>query len=284
MRKDRKKELEKVSSELIKTALYEDINNCEDITSAAIFEDEQDHFYLLAKDKGILCGIDIFEKVFKTINPSCKIKIEISDGARIEKNMIIAKIFGKVAPILKAERTALNFLSHLSGIASRTNEFVLETAGRSTILDTRKTLPGLRELQKIAVRCGGGENHRMGLWDMVMIKDNHIDTAGGIKKAVRKVREKWGSRYKIEVETRDLDEVKEALHSGADRIMLDNMSIETMQKAVELINRKTETEASGNMILERISEVSHTGVDYISVGELTHSVKALDFSLKRGQR
>ena len=276
--------MKKDISELIKTALYEDINGREDITSSAIFEDEQDHFYLISKDMGILCGIDIFEKVFKTVDPSCKIKIEISDGARIEKNMIIAKIYGRVAAILQAERTALNFLSHLSGIASKTDKFVREAAGRSTILDTRKTLPGLRELQKIAVRCGGGENHRMGLWDMVMIKDNHIDAAGGIQKAVQKVRERWGTKYEIEVETRDLDEVKEALQSGANRIMLDNMSIETMQKAVELINGKTETEASGNMILERISKVSLTGVDYISVGELTHSVKAFDFSLKKGQR
>ena len=276
--------MKKDISELIKTALYEDINGREDITSSAIFEDEHDHFYLISKDMGILCGIDIFEKVFKTVDPSCKIKIEISDGARIEKNMIIAKIYGRVAAILQAERTALNFLSHLSGIASKTDKFVREAAGRSTILDTRKTLPGLRELQKIAVRCGGGENHRMGLWDMVMIKDNHIDAAGGIQKAVQKVRERWGTKYEIEVETRDLDEVKEALQSGANRIMLDNMSIETMQKAVELINGKTETEASGNMILERISKVSLTGVDYISVGELTHSVKAFDFSLKKGQR
>ena len=178
----------------------------------------------------------------------------------------------------------MNLLSHLSGIASKTNEFVRETNGRSTILDTRKTLPGLRELQKYAVRCGGGENHRMGLYDMVMVKDNHIDAAGGIEKAVNKVRDKWGSKYKIEVETRTLEEVGKALISGVDRIMLDNMNIETMRKAVELINGKTETEASGNMILDRISKVSQTGVDFISVGELTHTVKAFDFSLKRGKR
>ncbi len=279
-----KKELKKDISELIKFALHEDINDREDITGSAIFEDEQDHFYLISKDMGILCGIDIFDKVFKIIDPSIKIKIEISDGARIEKNMIIAKIYGKVAAILLAERTALNFLSHLSGIASKTDEFIREAAGRSTILDTRKTLPGLRELQKYAVRCGGGENHRMGLYDMVMIKDNHIDAAGGITKAVKKVREKWGTKFKIEVETRYLDEVKEALHSGTNRIMLDNMSIETMQKAVEYINGKTETEASGNMTLDRITGVAQTGVDYISIGELTHSVKAFDFSLKRGQK
>ena len=276
--------MEKYIFELIKISLSEDFKDSEDVTGSAIFQDEQDHFYLLAKDKGILCGIDLFEKVFKAIDPSSKIKIEISDGARIEKNMIIAKIYGNVAVILKAERTALNFLSHLSGIASKTDEFVREAAGRSTILDTRKTLPGLRELQKYAVRCGGGENHRMGLYDMVMIKDNHIDAASGIENAVKKVRDKWGSKYKIEVETRDLKEVKQALELGVNRIMLDNMNIETMHKAVELINGLVETEASGNMTLDKISEVSHTGVDYISVGELTHTVKAFDFSLKRGKR
>ncbi len=279
-----KKEIKKDITEIIKTALYEDINDREDITGSAIFEDEQDHFYLVSKDKGILCGMDIFEKVFKTVDPSIKIKIKISDGSGIEKNMIIAQIFGNVAAVLQAERTALNFLSHLSGIASKTDAFVREAAGRSKILDTRKTLPGLRELQKYAVRCGGGENHRMGLWDMVMIKDNHIDAAGGIAKAVQKVRKRWNNKYKIEVEARDLDEVKEALNCSVDRIMMDNMSIETMQKAVEYINGKTETEASGNMILERIFEVAQTGVDYISVGELTHSVKVFDFSLKRGER
>ena len=276
--------MEKDLSELIKNALYEDVNKYEDITSSAIFQDEKDHFYLLAKDDGILCGIKIFEKVFKTIDPSSKIETEISDGDRIEKNMVIAKIYGKIAAILKAERTALNLLSHLSGIASKTNEFVKETNDRSTILDTRKTLPGLRQLQKYAVRCGGGENHRMGLYDMVMIKDNHIDAAGGIEKAVKKIRDKWSSKYTIEVEIRDLEEVKQALESGVDRIMLDNMSIETMREAVELINGRVETEASGNMTLERISDVSQTGVDYISVGELTHTIKAFDFSLKRGER
>ena len=276
--------MEKYISELIKAALSEDINKKGDITSSAIFQDEKDHFYLLAKDKGILCGIEIFKKVLKIIDPEIKVEIEICDGNRIEKNAIIAKIFGRVIGILKAERTALNLLSHLSGIASKTNEFVRETNGRSTILDTRKTLPGLRELQKYAVRCGGGKNHRMGLYDMVMIKDNHIDAAGGIENAVKKVRDKWGSKYKIEVETRDLKEVKIALESGVDRIMLDNMNYKTMRKAVELINGKTETEASGNMTLDRISEVSHTGVNYISVGELTHTIKAFDFSLKRGKR
>ena len=276
--------MEKYIFELIKTTLYEDINKQEDITSSAIFTNEEDHFYLLSKDEGILCGINIFEKVFKTIDPLCSFKTEMFDGDRIKNKMIIANISGKVATILKAERTALNLLSHLSGIASKTSEFVRETGGRATILDTRKTLPGLRQLQKYAVRCGGGENHRMGLYDMVMIKDNHIDATGGIGKAVKKVRDKWGSKFKIEVETRDLEEVRKAVNSGVDRIMLDNMNIETMREAVDFINGETETEASGNIILERISEVSRTGVDFISVGELTHTVKAFDFSLKRGKR
>jgi len=276
--------MEKYISELIKVALSEDLKDREDVTSSAIFQNEKDHFYLFAKDKGILCGIEIFEKVITIIDPSSEIETEICDGDKIEKNAIIAKIFGKVSAILKAERTALNLLSHLSGIASKTGEFVKETNGRSTILDTRKTLPGLRQLQKYAVSCGGGENHRMGLYDMVMIKDNHIDAADGIEKAVKKIRNKWGNKYKIEVETRNIKEVKQALESGVDRIMLDNMNIKTMREAVELINGKIETEASGNMTVERISEVSRTGVDYISVGELTHTVKAFDFSLKRGKR
>ena len=271
-------------SELIEIALYEDIKDSGDVTSSAIFTNEEDHFYLLSKDEGVLCGIDIFEKVFKIVDPLCSFKTDMSDGDEIKKNMIIANVSGKVATILKAERTALNILSHLSGIASKTAEFVREAGGRATILDTRKTLPGLRELQKYAVRCGGGENHRMGLYDMVMIKDNHIDATGGIKKAVKKVRDKWGSKFKIEVETRDLEEVRKALNSGVDRILLDNMNIERMKKAVELINGKTEIEASGNMSLEKISEISNTGVDFISVGELSHTVKAFDFSLKRGKR
>ena len=271
-------------SKLVEIALYEDIKDSGDVTSSAIFTNEEDHFYLLSKDKGILCGIDIFEKVFKTIDPLCSFKTEMSDGDRIENKMIIANITGKVATILKAERTALNLLSHLSGIASKTAEFVREAGGRATILDTRKTLPGLRELQKYAVRCGGGENHRMGLYDMVMIKDNHIDAAGGIGKAVKKVRDRWGSKFKIEVETRDLEEVRKALNSGVDIILLDNMNIKKIKKAVALINGKTETEASGNISLEKISEISNTGVDFISVGELTHTVKAFDFSLKRGKR
>ncbi|MDP8269291.1 MAG: carboxylating nicotinate-nucleotide diphosphorylase [Candidatus Tenebribacter davisii] len=268
--------------ELIKIAFKEDLNEMEDVTSSAIFQNEEDHFYLLAKDTGILCGIEIFEKTFLAVDPEIIIKTDFQDGDKIRSNEIIATIQGKVAAILQAERTALNLLSHLSGIATKTNEFVKLTKGKTKILDTRKTLPGLRKMQKYAVRCGGGENHRMGLYDMVMIKDNHIDAAGSIGKAVKKIRNKWGNKFQIEVETRNIYEVQQALDSGADRIMLDNMNLEMMQKAVKLISKRAETEASGNMTLDRISEVSQTGVDYISVGELTHTIKAFDFSLKRG--
>jgi nicotinate-nucleotide pyrophosphorylase (carboxylating) len=202
------------------------------------------------------------------------------DGASIGKGDLIAEISGKVVSILKSERTALNFLSMLSAVATRTSAFVKESRGLVTVLDTRKTIPGFRQLQKYAVRCGGGSNHRMGLYDMVMIKDNHIDAAGGIKAAVGIIRDQWGERYKIEVETRNIGEVREALACGVDRIMLDNMSdIETME-AVRLINGKCETEASGNMTLGRIRKVATTGVNFISIGEITHSIKAFDFSLK----
>jgi len=267
---------------LIKKAFNEDFANAGDVTSSAIFSDEKDNYFLLSKDDGVLCGIDFFKKVFLKIDENIELKIFKKDGEKIKNGEIVATIFGKVNSILKAERTALNLLSHLSGIASKTAKFVQKISGKTKILDTRKTLPTLRELQKYAVKCGGGENHRMGLFDLAMIKDNHIDAAGGIENAVRKIREKWNG--KIEVETRNLSEVKIALNCGVDRIMLDNMNNETMQKAVKIICRKAETEASGNMNLERISAVSETGVDYISVGELTHSVTAFDFSLKRGKK
>lgn len=270
-----------MKEDVIWQALQEDFADCGDVTGEAIFSTEKDNFILMAKAEGVLCGIQQFRRVFTQINPSVKIQTFFQDGDSIEKTEIIAELEGKVAAILKAERTALNLLSHLSGIASKTAEFVKAAKGKTTILDTRKTLPGLRSLQKYAVRCGGGQNHRMGLFDMVMIKDNHIDAAGGIFQAVKKIKDKWHNKFKIEVETRNLQEVQEALECKVDRIMLDNMNCETMKKAVELIAGKCETEASGNITLNRISEVAETGVDFISVGELTHSVTAFDFSLKK---
>ncbi len=267
--------------EILLTALEEDFADLGDVTGEVIFSNEIDQFVLLSKQNGTLCGLKEFRQIFDEIDTTIQIKCFFNDGDKIQSGDIIAEINGKVASILKAERTALNILAHLSGIASRTAEFVKAANGKSIILDTRKTLPGLRELQKYAVRCGGGQNHRLGLYDMVMIKDNHIDAVGGIKKAVEKIRHKWNDKFKIEVETRHLQEVTEALECSVDRIMLDNMDLKTMQKAVELITGKCETEASGNMTLDRISQVAATGVDFISVGELTHSVKAFDFSLKK---
>lgn len=265
---------------LIEMALFEDLRASGDVTADAIFRNENFSYRLVAKESGILCGTDIFTRVMLTVDPRIELSCSYRDRDSVKKGDIIADVSGPVKSVLKAERTALNLLSHLSGIATRTSLFVAETGGRCVILDTRKTLPGYREIQKYAVRCGGGSNHRMGLYDMVMIKDNHSDAAGGIAAAVAKIRSVYGSTFRVEVEVRNTEEVMQAVEAGADRIMLDNMSTAEMKKSVNLIAHRAETEASGNMTLERIGEVSMTGVDYISVGELTHSVRAFDFSLK----
>ncbi len=267
---------------IVKEALKEDIKGDLDVTTEAIFTKKQKVvFKLLAKDNGVLCGKDVFVEVFKTIDKNTKIDFYFKDGSLLKKGDIVARVRGDVKTVLKGERTALNFISHLSGVSTKTSLFVKEAEGKLKILDTRKTIPGLRMLQKYAVFCGGGENHRIGLYDMILIKDNHIDAAGGITEAVKKARKKWGYKYNVEVETRNLEEVKEALQCNVERIMLDNMNLETMKKAVEIIAKKTETEASGNMTLERIKEVAETGVDFISFGELTHTVTVFDFSLKK---
>jgi nicotinate-nucleotide pyrophosphorylase (carboxylating) len=267
---------------LIKISLEEDLSNIGDITSESIFDKKQQaSFVLLAKDDGILCGKNIFIDVFKYIDKKCIVEFYFEDGFKIKKNDIIARVKGSVISILKGERTALNFISLLSGVATKTSIFVKETNNKIKILDTRKTIPGFRILQKYAVKCGGGQNHRIGLYDMILIKDNHIDAAGSISNAVEKVRAKYGSKYKIEVETRNLPEVEEALKLKVDRIMLDNMNLELMKQSCNLINKKIETEASGNMSLEKINEVATTGVDFISFGELTHTIKVFDFSLKK---
>jgi nicotinate-nucleotide pyrophosphorylase (carboxylating) len=267
-------------SKLIELALYEDLQNVGDVTSESIFTDQEHKFFLVAKDDGILCGIDLFRDVFSAVDSSVALNFFKKDGDEISKGDKIAEVSGKVVSILKAERTAINFLSHLSGISTKTAEFVKVADGKVTILDTRKTIPGYRDLEKYAVKCGGAENHRAGLYDMVMIKDNHADAAGGITAAVERVRAKWGNQFKIEVECRTFDEVKEALDCKVDRIMLDNMSNDQTREAVDFINGQAETEGSGNMTIQRIPEVAQTGVDFISFGELTHTVKAFDFSLR----
>ncbi|MCP5515178.1 MAG: carboxylating nicotinate-nucleotide diphosphorylase [Spirochaetales bacterium] len=265
---------------LIKLALEEDLGKDGDITSESVFTDHYGKYRLLAKESGILCGIDIFTKVYKTVDSETLVTAWFEDGDEIKPGDVIADIEGKVVSILKAERTSINFIAMLSAIATKTSLFVKKADGKVKILDTRKTIPGYRMLSKYAVRCGGALNHRAGLYDMALVKDTHIDAAGSIEKAVGKIRARFGGRIKIEVEARDLGEVKKALESGADRIMLDNMSDEITAEAVRLIARGAETEASGNMSLERIETVSKTGVDYISFGELTHTIKSFDFSLK----
>ena len=261
-------------------ALEEDMLEVGDVTSMAIFSGEHDSFTLIAKEPGILCGVAVAVEVLLEVDERIECTFFRRDGERLESGMTVAEISGPVAAILSAERTMLNYLSHLSGIATKTAKYV-EAAAPATILDTRKTIPGLRHLQKYAVTCGGGRNHRMGLHDMVMIKDNHIDAAGGITAAVQRTRERWGERFAIEVETRTLAEVREALECGVQRIMLDNMPDELMSAAVALVDGAVETEASGNVTLERIPAIAATGVDFISVGALTHTVTALDFSLRK---
>lgn len=271
-------ELEK----LIAAALAEDLAEAGDITSNAIFSDEEGRARLVSKDSGILAGCEVFTEVFNAVDPGTKVDFFMQDGNALYTGDIIVEVSGKVLSILTAERTAINFLSYLSGIATETRKFV-EALGRepkTVILDTRKTLPGYRHLAKYAVKAGGGTNHRLGLYDMVMIKDNHIDAAGSITQAVSKVRNVYGNKYKIEVECRTLRDVEEAVGLGVDVVMLDNMDAETVKSAVQLKDRQVRFEVSGNMNLERVKQYALEGIDYISVGSLTHSVKAFDFSLQ----
>ncbi|HOS31529.1 MAG TPA: carboxylating nicotinate-nucleotide diphosphorylase [Treponemataceae bacterium] len=267
---------------LIKRALKEDLDKNGDITSNSIFSRKtQAVFKLLAKDDGVLCGIDVFRAVFACLDKKVVVETSFKDGDRLTKGDVVAKVTGPLISILTGERTSLNLISHLSGVATKTARFVSAVNGKPVILDTRKTVPGMRKLQKYAVASGGGQNHRIGLYDMILIKDNHVDAAGGITAAVAKARGKWGNRFKIEVETRNLDEVREALGCKVDRIMLDNMNNDLMKEAVKLIAGKAETEASGNMTLERLPSLAECGVDFVSFGELTHSVSIFDFSLKQ---
>ena len=267
--------------DVIKNALCEDINYID--TSADLVFDENDTTtaYFVAKASGILCGIDVALRVFELLDSSFEVTKHFEDGAKVNKGDVIADFKGKTAYLLKGERTALNLLQHMSGIATQTNEAVEKIKGtNASVADTRKTLPGLRALQKYAVTVGGGKNHRYNLSDGVMLKDNHIDACGSIANAVAKVRKNLGHMVKIEVETRNLDEVKQAVETGVEVIMLDNMTNEQMREAVNYVNGRALLEASGNITGETISDVAKTGVDIISIGALTHSVKAFDISMK----
>lgn len=267
--------------DLIKSALKEDINYIDITTDNLIPQEQEGEAKFLAKAEGVLCGIDVAIKVFTLIQPDFQYEIFINDGEYVKKGDIIATVKGKTRTILKGERTALNLLQHMSGIATMTNRIVKIVEGtNASIADTRKTLPGLRPIQKYAVTVGGGKNHRYNLSDAAMLKDNHVDAGGGITGAVKKLRSKLGHMAKVELEVRNLDELKEALSVDVDVIMLDNMDNETMKKAVEITNGKALLEASGGITEETIRGVAETGVDIISIGALTHSVKAFDISLK----
>jgi nicotinate-nucleotide pyrophosphorylase (carboxylating) len=264
---------------IIERALAEDIG-AGDVTSAPIIPANA-HLYgeFLAKEAGILAGLDVVHEVFRQLDPAIVLSPRLQDGDAFAVGDILATVSGSGPGILMGERVALNFLQRMSGIATMTHRYVQATAGaRARILDTRKTMPGLRALDKLAVRLGGGVNHRIGLYDMVLIKDNHIEAAGSITAAVERVRAA-GIALPIEVEIDDLAQLDEALAANVERIMLDNMDTETMRAAVERVAGRVELEASGGVTLERVPEIAATGVDYISVGAITHSVKALDISL-----
>ena len=269
------------TDKLIEIALMEDIGDGDVTTSSIVSTPLKATARLLAKEELILAGIDIFHRVYKKLDAQLEFIKHFEDGDNVSQGRVIGEVSGDVAAILKGERIALNFLQRLSGIATLTHRFVTKvTSYPVKILDTRKTTPGWRALEKYAVKMGGGENHRFGLFDAVLIKDNHIRAAGGIGEAVRRVKGKVPHDFKIEVETSNLQEVKEALNSDVDTIMLDNMSTDMMEKAVAMINKRVLVEASGNTGLDNIEEIASTGVDFISVGALTHSAKAVDISLQ----
>ena len=269
---------------IIHNALKEDIGKGDITTRATIGKSKKAVGKFLVKDSGVITGLEIAKTVFKSVDEKIKFEIIIKDGSIVKRGDVVAIVSGKAQSLLTAERTALNFLQRMSGIATSArlySEKVKHT--RAKVIDTRKTVPGLRMLDKMAVKAGSCENHRIGLYDMFLIKDNHIEVAGSITKAVAdcvKYQRKHHTKFKIEVETKNLREIEEAITTKADVIMLDNFSVDDMRKAVQLINGKCKIEASGGITIDTIKEIAETGVDYISVGALTHSVKALDISLE----
>ena len=275
---------DKTTLKLIKNALQEDVKSGDITTKATISKSKKAIGEFLVKAEGIIAGLEIAKAVFKSVDPKIKFDIKIKDGSKVKYGDVAAVVSGKAQSLLTAERTALNFLQRMSGIATSANnysEMVKHT--KAKVIDTRKTVPGLRTLDKLAVKLGGCANHRIGLYDMFLIKDNHIEVAGSITKAVEtcvKYNKKHRTKFKIEVETKNLKEVEEAIKTKTDIIMLDNFDIDEMKKAVKIINGTSKIEASGGVNLETVKSIAETGVDFISVGALTHSVKALDISLE----
>ncbi|MCX7842788.1 MAG: carboxylating nicotinate-nucleotide diphosphorylase [Clostridia bacterium] len=267
--------------DLIKACLKEDMSLGDITTDNLIGIDEKSSAVLIAKQAGVVAGMCVARRVFEVLDEKIVFKSKAEDGGAVEKGAVIAEIDGNTRTLLKGERTALNFLQRLSGIATATRQYCDALKGLPVrVVDTRKTTPGLRLLEKYAVKAGGGHNHRFSLSDGVLIKDNHIKAAGGVKKAIDIIRHNIPHTIKIEIETETIEMVKEALEAGADIIMLDNMDLGTMREAVRLIGGRALVEASGNVSLENIYDVAETGVDIISVGSLTHSVKAFDISMR----
>lgn len=270
--------------DLLTLAFAEDVGDGDHTTLSTIPADERGVQRLIIKEEGILAGVDIARKVFEKFDPELKMTVHINDGAHVKPGDIAFEVEGSVRSLLQTERVMLNIMQRMSGIATQTAKYQQRLEGLKTkVLDTRKTTPGLRMLEKEAVRIGGGCNHRIGLFDMILIKDNHVDFAGGIKQAVdaaRKYCAEKGKDLKIELEVRNEDEIRQALEAGVDRIMLDNFTPERTREAVELINGRTEIESSGGITLDTLRSYGECGVDFISVGALTHSVKGLDMSFK----
>lgn len=261
--------------------LKEDITSEDVSTNAVMPENKQGKADLICKQDGILCGLDVFERTFKILDDTSRFEANFKDGDFVKKGDLIGVIYGDVKAILSGERTALNYLQRMSGIATMTREYVNELKGYKTVLlDTRKTTPNMRPFEKHAVKVGGATNHRYNLSDGVLLKDNHIGAAGSVTKAIEMAKAYAPFVRKIEIETETLEQVKEAIDAGADIIMLDNMDNDTMRKAVEMIGDKAQTECSGNVTKERLKEIAEIGVDFVSCGALTHSAMIMDVSLK----
>jgi nicotinate-nucleotide pyrophosphorylase (carboxylating) len=269
------------ADELIKMALREDISS-EDVTTNSVMPGPQaGEVELICKQDGVICGMDVYERVFKILDEDTIVEKYVKDGDKVTKGQLMAKVKGDIRVLLSGERVALNYLQRMSGIATYTNQVVKLLEGSKTVLlDTRKTTPNMRIFEKYAVKCGGGQNHRYNLSDGILLKDNHIGAAGSITKAVQMAKEYAPFVRKIEIETESLEQVKEAVEAGADIIMLDNMDVATMKEAVAIINGRAKTECSGNVTKENIKNIIDSGVDYVSSGALTHSAPILDISMK----
>ncbi len=277
--------VEELNDRLIDLAFAEDIGDGDHTTLCCIPEDAMGESKLLIKEEGVFAGVEIAKEVFHRFDPTMQVEVFIQDGTHVKPGDIVMSVKGKIQSLLQTERLMLNIMQRMSGIATMTNKYVQKLKGTNTrVLDTRKTTPGMRMLEKLAVKIGGGTNHRIGLFDMILLKDNHIDFAGGIENAISRchqyLKEK-GKDLKIEIEVRDFDELNRVLaFGGVDRIMLDNFTPEETRRAVELIGGRYETESSGGITFDTIRDYAEQGVDFVSVGALTHSVKGLDMSFK----